>query len=108
VRTWLLTFTAKRWHMISLAGLICGLWMTASALEKLPNADVQALDRRGRALRQAVLELDHKHQVGGLSGLDIGDLIRSLIPIGTPFSEANEILRAAGYTVQHCTALYDL
>jgi len=99
VRTWLFTFPAKRWHMIALAVLTCGLWMTASALEKLPKADVQTLDRQGRALHQAVLDQDHKRQVAGPAGLDIGEVVGKFIPIGTPFSEANEILRAAGYTV---------
>ncbi len=86
-------------QIISLAVLTSGLWMTASALDKLPNAEVQELDRQGRALHQAVVEQDHRRQVAGPAGLDIGELVATFIPVGTPFSEAGEILRAAGYSV---------
>jgi len=85
---------------ILLLGLTCGCALTAVGIDKVSNADVQDLQHRGRALHAAVLEFDHKlNGKVGFFGPDISDLVEKFIPIGTPFSEANEILRAAGFGV---------
>lgn len=92
---------------ISLVALTAGSWQMAVAADKVPNADAQELQRRGHALHDAVLELyqglqssGQQRKVAGPVGLDIRDLVSKFIPIGIPFSDANEILRAAGLKVK--------
>jgi hypothetical protein len=106
MRTWSFSCMSRRLRAILLAGLASGVFLTAGATDKMPNSDVQELKRRGQALHEAVLELDHSlrdskslSKTAGFIGLDISDLIAKYIPVGTPLSEADEILRAAGYKV---------